>query len=376
MATDYYALLGVPKQATEDEIKKAYRRRARELHPDANGGDAAAENRFKEVTVAYETLRDPERRRRYDTFGPDGEASGGAGFGGAGFGGGIGDIFDAFFSQTGFSGGFSTRQQRSAASRGGDAETVVDLGFEQAIFGSKEEISLRMPVACDTCGGSGARPGTSPTTCATCRGAGEVRQVRQSLLGQMVTATPCARCGGTGEEISSPCPKCRGDGRVTAAETFTVDVPAGVSDGATLRVPGRGGAGPRGGPRGDLYVHLRVRPDPRFVRDGNDLVYDLHLATTQAALGAHVVIETLDGPEELNVPHGTQTGVTFRFRGKGVPHLQARGRGDLIVRAVVDTPTELSKAEEDLLRQLASLRGEEVAPADGGLRAKLRSAFK
>jgi molecular chaperone DnaJ len=203
-----------------------------------------------------------------------------------------------------------------------------------------------------------------------------VRQVRQSILGQMLTTSPCRRCGGLGQEIRDPCPDCRGEGRRTEERTLTVDVPAGVDNGSTLRVPGRGAAGPRGGVPGDLYVHLRVRPDERFTRQGYDLVHVLHLPVTQAALGTHLRFETLDGVEDLVVPRGTQTGKIFRLRGRGVPHVDGRGRGDLLVQVVVDTPADLSKEEEELLRRLAAERGEEVAPADTSLRARIRSAFK
>jgi molecular chaperone DnaJ len=379
-SADYYALLGVDRSATEDEIKRAYRKQARELHPDANPGDPAAEERFKEVTLAYEVLRDPERRRQYDMFGPEalrGQGAGGggepfAGFGGAG---GLGDLFDAFFGGSSPFGGTRTGA-RNGPPAGEDAEAVLDLEFTEAVFGADRELDVRLPVLCDTCGGSGARKGTTPTTCSTCNGVGEVRRVRQSILGQMVTSSPCPRCGGSGEEISSPCPDCRGQGRRNEEKSFIVEVPAGVDNGSTLRLPGRGAAGPRGGRPGDLYVHLRVRPDARFVRDGADLRHDLHLAMTQGALGVTLTLDTLDGPEEIELAPGTPTGKEFRIRGRGVPHVQGRGRGDLIVRVVIDVPTDVTKEQEELLRQLAALRGEEVAGAENGLLSKIRHAFK
>ncbi|HWH35639.1 MAG TPA: J domain-containing protein [Acidimicrobiales bacterium] len=235
---------------------------------------------------------------------------------------------------------------------------------------------MRLPVTCPTCEGSGARPGTAPTTCTQCGGAGQVRQVRQSILGQMVTAGPCPRCRGLGRIVVDPCRDCRGEGRRTEARTWTINVPAGVGDGATLRQSGRGAAGVHGGASGDLYVHLRVRPHERFERDGYDLVDRLHLPVTQAALGAVLAYQTLDGEEELVIPPGTQTGKIFRLRGRGVPHVEDRGRGDLVVQVVVDTPSELSGEEEQLLRRLAELRGHEVAPPGSGLFSKIRSAFK
>jgi molecular chaperone DnaJ len=387
MATDigdFYELLGVGRSANDDEIKRAYRKLARELHPDVNGGDPATEERFKLVTVAYETLRDPERRRRYDMFGPEGlrGSGGGGGAGGAGGfedlfgGGGLGDLFNTFFG--GGASGFGQPRGRGQGGppRGADMEVTLDLDFRSAVFGASKEIRVRVPVPCTTCDATGAKPGTSAVTCETCGGAGEVRQVRQSILGQMVTARPCPRCGGLGQEIHDPCPDCRGEGRRTEEKAYTVDIPAGVDDGNTLQLGGRGAAGPRGGRSGDLFVHLRVKADERFLRQGNDLVHVLHLPMAQAALGAHIRYETLDGTEDLVIPRATQPGKVFRLRGRGVPDVNGRGRGDLLVQVVVDTPTDLTKEQEDMLRMYAGARGEEVAPAESGFMAKVRSAFK
>jgi molecular chaperone DnaJ len=255
-------------------------------------------------------------------------------------------------------------------------EVAVDLAFDEAVFGVQREVRLRQPVACATCQGSGARPGTTPTTCHECGGSGEVHRVRRSILGQMVSSSPCGQCGGTGEEVTSPCSDCRGEGRVTEERAYTVDVPAGVDDGSTLRLTGRGAAGARGGGYGDLYVHLRVEQHERFQRHGNDLVDVLHLPITQATLGAHLRYDTLDGTEDLVVPAGTQSGRVFRLRGRGVPHLDGRGRGDLLVQVMIDTPTHLTAEQEELLRRFAAARGDEVAPADTRLFSKIRSAFK
>ena len=368
---DYYELLGVSRDATADDIKKAYRKLARELHPDTNP-DPTATERFKEINQAYETLSDPERRQRYDLFG-DQQGAGGAGFDPFG-GGGLGDIFDAFFGGGGSP--FGQRRGPSGPPRGADLEVAVDLDFTEAVFGVSHELSVRVPVTCSTCSGSGAKEGTRPTTCEQCNGTGQVRRVRQSILGQMVTAGPCTRCGGVGEVIASPCTDCRGEGRRTEERTFTVDVPAGVDTGSTLRLAGRGAAGPRGGTSGDLYVHIRVGEHKRFERVGYDLVEELHVPMTQAALGAHLTYETLDGDEDLVVPPGTQTGRVFRLRGRGVPHVNDRGRGDLLVRVVVDTPAALSNEEEQLLRRLAALRGDDVAPEEKGFFSRIRTAFK
>ncbi len=375
MAEDYYQVLGVSRSASEAEIKRAYLKLARELHPDANQGDATTEERFKLVTQAYETLRDAERRRQYDMFGAGGPRAGG-GSDPFGNGGGLGDLFDAFFGGGGGGPFAGSGGGRAGPHQGEDAEQIVDLEFAEAVFGVDRELTVKLLQRCATCDGSGARPGTQPATCTVCQGAGEVRRVRQSILGQVVTAGPCPQCGGSGQEIPSKCTDCAGQGRRRDDRTFVVEVPAGVDTGTTLRLTGRGAAGPRGGPPGDLYVHVRVQPHPTLSRDGSDLRAELSIAMTQAALGAHVSLETLDGMEELAVPGGTQSGRQVRLRGKGVPHLGRHGRGDLIVTFVVATPTELTKADEELLRQLAGQRDESVAEPEAGLMSKLRGAFK
>lgn len=370
---DFYELLGVSRGASGDEIKKAYRRRARELHPDTNPDPSAAEE-FKAVARAYEVLSDDEQRARYDRFGE-------AGIGGAGasaedlFGGGLGDIFETFFggSANPFGGGRS--RGPAGPPRGQDLEVVADISFRQAVFGDQIDVTLKLPIACNECGGSGAGEGTEPVTCADCGGRGQVQRVRQSLLGQMVTATTCARCGGLGKVITTPCATCRGEGRVTVDHTYSVDVPAGVDSGSTLRLTGRGAAGPRGGRSGDLYVHLRVEPDPVFVREDHDLVTDIGVSIAQAALGTTIELDTLDGAEQIVVPAGTQSGREFVLRGRGVPHLRGRGRGDLRARVRVDVPTTLSDAEVELLTQFAQGRGEQVGHDKEGLFSRIKSAF-
>lgn len=374
MATDYYELLGVSRNATADEIKRAFRRLARELHPDTGHGDPEAEARFKQVAHAYEVLSDPEKRQRYDTFGPEG-VNGGAPAGDPfGFaGGGLGDVFEAFFGGSPFGG---AGRRSSGPPRGADLEVVAELEFTDAVFGCEHSVSVRTAVACSACRATGAAEGTEPVTCYECQGTGQVQRVRQSLIGQMVTSSPCARCSGSGQIIASPCPECRGEGRAVEERSYTVDIPAGVDSGSTLRLSGRGAVGPRGGSAGDLYVHLRVKPHPRFERDGTDLRSTLKLPYTQATLGTTLAFETLDGTEEIEVPRGTASGTVFRLRGRGVPHLERRSRGDLLVEVDVDVPTELSEDEEELVRRLAELRGDVVSPPPSGLMSKLRSAFK
>ena len=374
---DFYELLGVNRGATAEELKRAYRQRARELHPDANPDDPAAEDRFKQVARAYEVLSDAETRERYDRFGEAGVggASNGAGSGDV-FGGGIGDLFDAFFGGNPFGGGGGRAGGAAGPPRGQDVEAVAELDFEAAVFGSAHALTFQNLVRCDECSGSGAGGGTQPVTCSDCGGAGSVRRVRQSLLGQMVTAMPCNRCGGLGQVVVTPCASCRGEGRKRQQVTLTIDVPGGVDGGQTLRLSGRGAAGPRGGGSGDLFVHLKVRSHPRFVRDGDDLVMRLPVTIAQAALGVHTTIETLDGTEDLLIPAGTQHAREFRLRGRGVPHVQSKGRGDLRVVVAVDVPTKLSKAQEELLRRFAAEAGEDVMPADDGFLGRIKSAFR
>jgi molecular chaperone DnaJ len=374
---DYYELLGVSRTATADEIKKAYRQRAREFHPDANPDDSASAEQFKKIAQAYQVLSDDQQRARYDRYGEAGVGGAGAGPSAEDiFGGGLGDIFETFFGGGGGSpfGGGRTRGP-SGPPRGQDIEVVADITFEQAVFGDEIDVSLKLPVRCGDCDGSGAGEGTKPVTCSDCGGSGQIQRVRQSLLGQMVTASPCSRCGGLGQVITTPCSTCRGEGRVTSDKNYQVDVPAGVDSGSTLRLSGRGAVGPRGGGAGDLYVHLRVAPHPRFVRDDHDLVTEVPISIAQAALGTQIELETLDGNEHLVVPPGTQPGREFVLRQRGVPHLRGRGRGDLRARVRVDVPTKLSDDEVDLLTRYAEGRGEVVGNGKEGLFSRIKSAF-
>lgn len=376
---DFYELLGISRSASADEIKKAYRKRARELHPDANPDNPQAEADFKELSRAYQVLSDDSQRARYDQFGEAGV--GGAGAGGPSvddlFGGGLGDIFETFFGGSGGSpfGGGGRQRSPAGPPRGQDVEVIVDIDFAQAVFGDQVSVELKLPVCCPTCDGSGAGENTQPVTCSECNGAGQVQRVRQSLLGQMVTASPCPRCGGLGEVIPTPCGTCRGEGRVTEDTTYQVDVPAGVDTGSTLRLTRRGAAGPRKGPNGDLYVHLRVSPDENYTREGDDLITEVPISIAQAALGTSMKLETLDGTEDLVIPHGTQPGREFVLRQRGVPHLQGRGRGDLLARVRVDVPTSMSDDEIKLLTSFADGRDEDIGNGKDGLFSRIKSAF-
>ena len=370
---DHYETLGVARDATDEELKRAYRKLARQHHPDANPDDAGAEARFKEVSAAYEVLSDPERRSRYDRFGTDDPNAARMG---DPFSGGLGSIFEAFFGGDSPFGGFGSSARQAGPPPGEDLEAYVDLDLHDVVFGAEREVSVRTAVRCETCDGSGAEAGTSPVRCSQCGGAGQVRKVRQSMLGQMVTAAACDGCGGLGEMIEQPCRVCDGHGRTLDQRTYSVQVPVGVDDGTTLRLSGRGAAGPRGGPHGDLYVHTRVRPHPRFHRNGSDLVHEMHVPFTQAALGVKLDYETLDGVEGIVIAKGTETGTVLRLRGRGVPHVRGRGRGDLLIQLRVDVPDDLTGEQEELLRRLAELRGEEVAEPSEGLLGRIRTAFR
>lgn len=358
---DHYAALGVDRDATQDEIKRAYRSLARELHPDTNP-DPTASERFKAVTHAYEVLSDPQKRQRYDTFGDD--RMGAAGFGDFH---GISDLFSTFFG-----GGFGGSTRRGPT-RGADLLAEVEITLEEAAEGASREVEVSALVECETCGGSGSAPGTFPVSCTECGGTGEIRSVRQTMLGQMITATTCGRCGGSGQEIVDPCKTCKGAGRVERTDVLTVQIPPGVDDGAQLRVSGRGQAGVRGGRAGDLYVGIRVLPHDTFQRAGADLGCEVPVPMTVAALGGIVTVPTLEGPEDLDIEPGTQSGEVVRMRGRGMPRIQTRGRGELVVLLKVETPTDLSEEEVDLLRRFAELRRESVGGK--GFIDRIKEAF-
>ncbi|MFP5343723.1 MAG: molecular chaperone DnaJ [Candidatus Limnocylindria bacterium] len=359
---DLYEVLGVERGASDGEIKRAFRKLAQQWHPDVNQ-EPHAQERFKEVNDAYQILGDPDRRARYDRFGRAG-VDGAAGAGFEGFGG-FSDIFDAFFG--GAAGASSARRGRPQP--GSDLRYDLRITFEEAVRGTDKDIEFRALQACDTCSGSGAKPGTDPVTCPQCDGRGEVRSVRQTMLGQMVNVSACPRCRGEGRIVETPCETCRGDGRLERTRTLRVSIPAGIDEGHQIRLTNEGEIGPRGGPPGSLYVAVHVSPHPSLKRDGTELYYEARVSIAQAALGTRITVPTVDGDEQVEIKPGTQPDTEIRLRGKGVPHLRRGARGDLHVLVDVVVPTRLSKKQRELLEAFARESGETVG--GGGLREKL-----
>lgn len=358
---DYYEVLGVSKSASDDEIKTAYRRKAKESHPDLHPDDKAAEQRFKEVNEAYEVLSDGNKRARYDQFGHEGLNMGGGGPGGFDFGGGFGGFggFDSIFD-TFFGGGGSGSHRRNGPERGSDLRYDMTITFEEAAFGVKKEFKFQRNENCDACKGTGAKPGTSPKTCSTCNGTGTVRVTTNSLFGQVVTQRPCTTCNGAGQIIEERCPKCGGNGRTRVTRTATVNIPAGIDNGQVIPMAGQGEPGVRGGPSGDLYVYIAVKPHKLFKRDGYNLYCEIPLSITQATLGGEIEVPTLEGPMTHMVPEGTQTDTEFRFRGKGIQMLRGNGKGDLFVKVRVEVPRKLTDRQKELLKNFEdSLTGKE-----------------
>jgi molecular chaperone DnaJ len=381
VARDYYAILGVPRDASAEQIKRAYRKLARELHPDVNPAPEA-QQRFQDVTAAYEVLTDPQKRQIVDLGGDPLEPGAGRGAAGDPFGGfGFGDIMDAFF---GSAGGPGRRGPRSRVQSGSDALIRLQLTLEECASGASRELTVDTAVLCDECNGSGCAPGTRPQICDTCGGSGEVQNVQRTFLGQVMTARPCPVCRGFGEVIPEPCRQCSGDGRIRARRNVTAKVPAGVGDGMRVRLAGQGEVGPGGGPAGDLYVEVQEVPHETFTRDDADLHCTVRVPMTAAALGTTVMLETLDGTQEVRVEPGTQCATVLTLRGRGMPRLRstgrAEGRGDLFVHLDVVTPTRLDPRQIELLRELAVLRGEEQAELTangraGGLFSRLRDSL-
>ena len=357
---DYYEVLGIQKGASEDEIKKAYKKLARKYHPDMNPGDKEAEEKFKEVNEANEVLSDPEKKARYDQFGFAGvDPNYGAGAGGGAYGGGfdfgdLGDIFGSFFG-----GGFGgQRRNPNAPQRGESIRASVSISFTEAAFGCEKAVTIERSEQCPTCKGSGCAPGTTPEICPDCHGSGTVQTRRQTPMGVFASNGPCRKCGGTGRLIHQPCSDCRGSGAVRKRRTIKVNIPAGIDHGQTISLRGQGGAGKNGGPAGDLLITVMVQPHEIFRRDGVDVFCEAPITFTQAVLGAELEIPTIDGKVKYSIPEGTQTGTVFRLKGKGVPVLNGRGRGDQYVTVVIETPRSLNKEQKEALRRFSETLGE------------------
>jgi molecular chaperone DnaJ len=373
---DYYEILGVPRDADETTIKKAFRKRARELHPDVNAHDPDAEEKFKEVAEAYEVLSDPSRRQTYDAYGHEGLKSGGFAPDFEGFGS-ISDLFNAFFGAGGgFDAAFGGTRVRGGAVQGGDVALAVSISLAEAARGTSVEVSYDATGPCETCRGNGAEPGTPIVTCDRCHGAGQIQNVQRTRFGQMVRTALCDKCGGDGRMAQSPCGTCGGRGMVASQRRVKVDVPAGIDDGQRLRITGRGHAGERGGPPGDLYVVVRVQEDERFIRDREDLVTVVDVPAPLAALGTTITVPTLDGDVPLEVPAGTQPGETIVMHGRGLPPLGGRGRtGDLRVVINVVIPRRLSRKQRELLEELADTLTDDNLHEQEGMFAKLKRAL-
>lgn len=372
---DYYEVLGITKDATKEDIKKAYRKLARKYHPDVNQGDKSAEEKFKEVKEAYEVLSDENLRARYDHYGHEGVKNEGfEGFGGAGgFGdfGGFGDIFDVFFGDQ-----FGQQRRRSGPEQGDDIRADLDLTFEEAAFGTEKEVRISRKEKCQVCSGTGAKPGTAPETCPTCHGSGQIKVAQRTPFGQFQSVRTCTQCSGSGTVIADPCQTCHGRGQVSKKRTIKVNVPAGVEDGMRLRVAAEGGSGLRGGPPGDLYVVLRVLPHKIFERRGNDIFCEYPISFAQAALGSEIEVPGLKGMAKLKIPEGTQTDTTFRLRGHGIPHLKGAGRGDQLVKVKIVVPTALTDEQKQLLRQFdATVDDSNVTPKEKGFFERVKDAF-
>ena len=357
---DYYEVLGVKKDATADEIKKAYRKMTKENHPDLHPGDKACEERFKEANEAYEVLSDEEKRKKYDQYG-HAAFDPNAGFNGGGFGdfggfGGFGDIFSDLFG--GFSGFGSSGRNPNAPRKGENLRASLNISFEEAAFGCKKEVTVARVEQCPDCKGNGCAPGTTPEICPDCKGTGSVTTAQRTPLGMMQTSSPCQKCRGTGKIIHQPCKTCRGMGNIRRQHKVEVNVPAGIDDGQTISHPGYGNAGANGGPAGDLLVSVIIRPHARFERDGTSVLLDQEISYAQAVLGAEIEVPTLDGKVKLTIPEGTQPGTVFRMRGKGIPFLRGSGRGDQFVSVQVKVPQNLTGNQKELLRQFAASMGD------------------
>ncbi len=378
---DYYEVLGVQKGASADEIKKAYRKEAKKYHPDLHPGDKECEAKFKEVNEAYEVLSDDDKKSRYDQFGHAGVdpnfGAGGGGYGAGGFGGfgDFGDIFENIFGG-GFGSGFGGGSRRNGPRRGGDIRKTIEISFLEAAFGCKKTIDIDKVEDCETCHGSGAKEGTSPATCGRCGGSGQVTTQTRTPFGYMRNVTTCPECNGTGKVIKEPCEACRGNGKVRKRRTIEIEIPQGIDDGQTMQISGGGDAGERGGQKGDLLVTIRIKKHEIYRRDGFDVYVTMPITFAQAALGATIKVPTISGLVEYDIPEETQTGMVFRLRGKGIPHIRGKGRGDQFVTVEVETPKNLSAKQQELLREFDGTVGDKNYKKRKGFFDTMKEVFK
>lgn len=372
MAKDLYEILGVSKNATDDEIKKAYRNLAKKYHPDVNPGNKEAEQKFKEINEAYQILSDPQKRAQYDQFGSSSFEQGGFGQGGFDFGGfgGFTDIFEDIFDM--FGGG---TRRNSGPQKGRDIRYDMTLTFEEAAFGVEKEIEVERLEECDKCNGSGAKPGTKVETCPMCHGTGEIRVTQNTPLGRIVNVRTCSRCHGEGKVINEPCPKCGGTGKIRKIRKIKVNIPAGIDDGQMVSLRGEGEPGIRGGARGDLYIVIRIKPHKIFTRDGYNILLKIPISFAEAALGAEIKVPTIDGNVIYSIPAGTQTGTKFRLRGKGIPNINGRGRGDQIVEVYIEVPKKLTERQKELLREFQQIDNNESNKEGKSFFQKVKDAF-
>lgn len=382
---DYYEVLGVDKSASEEEIKKSYRKLAKKYHPDMNQGDKGAEGKFKELNEAYEVLSDKDKKARYDQFGhagvdPNGFGGGGGfsgfgGFGGSTGAGGFEDIFDMFFGGTGGFGSTGSTRRKSGPLKGADLKYELEIEFEEAAFGVKKDIHVTRNETCNDCKGTGAKPGTSPETCKTCGGSGEVRFTQSTVFGRVMNVRPCDVCNGEGKVIKEPCSQCKGRGSNRKSRKITIDIPAGVDTGSVMPLRGEGEPGSRGGPNGDLYIYMRVKPHKLFKRDGINLYSEMPISFTQAALGDEIEVNTLEGKMKYSIPEGTQTGTTFRIKNKGIPSLKSKVKGDLYFTVKVSVPKKLNEQQKELLKQYAAISGDDYDDQGKSFFDKVKDAF-
>lgn len=369
---DYYEVLGLEKGASDDEIKKAFRKLAIKYHPDKNQGDKEAEEMFKEINEAYQVLSDPQKKAQYDQFGTS-DFNGGGFDGGFDFSemGGFGDIFESFFG-----GGFSSGRRKNGPERGADIEYTLNLTFEEAVFGAEKEVAINRHERCETCSGNGSKPGTTPKGCDKCGGTGQVRVQRNTPLGSFVSVNTCDKCGGKGKLVTDPCPTCKGTGKERKHRKIKINVPAGVDTGNVIPLRGNGEHGANGGPPGDLYVNIRVASHPQFKRKGNDIFIDRHISFAKATLGCEIKVPTVDGEVKYDVPAGTQSGTVFRLKGKGVPRVNSTGRGDQYVNIIVDIPKALTDKQKEALKLFMEASGESLDDGKKSFMNKIKDSFK